>query len=155
MNRHLYLFVAFAAISISSLAVAGAYEECKKTDSEEQVIKCIEKGTWDPCDEGGGPNSWVGAQCGTAHAEIAARKLKAVETTISNRLHNAGRTSIRSKFLSSQKQWRTFANNYCSFVNEADDSALFTKAGPYYLRYNFCMKRLTTERLNELTAYIQ
>jgi hypothetical protein len=155
MIRYLPIFAIVVLCPFSSAVLADAYQDCRKSQTEAQVIECIEKGIWNPCDEGAGPTSWVGSQCGFAHTEIASRKLKAIEAEISKRLQDAGKIEVRRRFLESQKMWRTFADHYCSFVNAADDTELFAHGDPYFLRGNFCMGRLVTERLKELSSYIQ
>lgn len=141
-------------LSLASTAYADEYEECRKSQTQEQVIQCIEKGIWTPCDEGGGPTSWLGSQCAWANAEIAARKLKTIEQEISKRLRAGGQLPAHKKFLSSQRMWRSFVDAYCKFVNNAGESGLFVN-DPNYLTLGSCISRLTDERVRELSYYLQ
>lgn len=147
------LCVSVMCFLLASLAYADEYEDCRKSQTEEQVIQCIEKGIWSPCDEGSSPTSWLGSQCAWATAEISARKLKAIEKEISKRLQASGQVSTQRKFLASQRSWRSFVEDYCRFVNDAGDSRLFVN-DPNYLTLGSCTSRLTDERVRELSYYL-
>lgn len=145
--------IAAICLNLVSVCHADEYGDCRKSQTTEQIIECIEKGIWSPCDEGAGPTSWLGSQCAWATAEIGARKLRAIEQEISKRFRARNLVSAQRKFLSSQKKWRSFVEDYCKFVNDADDSGLFVN-DPNYLTYGSCLSRLTDQRVRELSYFL-
>ena len=132
---------------------SSAVKQCKLTRSESKMVECIELGLYDPCDFGGGSNSWMLGQCAWGHAEVAERRLLKMETEITRRLANGRHDKVLADFRKAQRLWRESTDSYCRFTNEANESEAF-EASEYYLSYGFCVRRFREQRVNELSPYI-
>ncbi len=145
-------FIAFVlSVLIIQLASADERQECRKkmsTGSVSEIANCIERGVYDPCDDAGGS---VGkSMCAWAHVEVAERKISKAEREILSKLIQVkADENVKSMFLSSQKTWRNFRDQYCEFTNKISDYES-TFRGTSDLYGGFCSRRLTEQRAKEL-----
>lgn len=139
------------AISGTCLAVPKNRDECRASKVQSNVVSCIERGLYDPCDDAGG--SWGRAQCGWAWAEIADRRVTEAEREILSRLRKGkAQIDVLRKFRQSQKDWRSYRDAHCSFMNSTVDLEKFK--GGAFSHAGFCQRRVTEQRAEELETVI-
>ena len=148
-----YWGVGEQALAKDEVSTSTAETEMQCAKNEEKMIECIQKGIYDPCDYGGGPRSWIYAQCAWGHAEVAERKIKKLEGEILRRLRDSQSERALEEFKEAQRKWRESTDYYCRFTNDADEAGVF-EASSEYLSYGFCLRRLREQRVKELVPYV-
>lgn len=150
-SSHFIIALGLLCLSVSTAVGATEREECRASKDNEKIIRCIELGIYDPCDDSGG--KWGASKCAGAHTEIAERRIKKAEDKIELLLKDgdAGRAAY-AQFQESQKIWLSFRDSYCRFTNAADDLKEFEGQ---FLHLGYCWRRLTEQRADELEALLQ
>ncbi|ALF90123.1 MULTISPECIES: lysozyme inhibitor LprI family protein [Ralstonia solanacearum species complex] len=150
MRRKLKLLIPL--LMCASLTYAADRASCAREESTDRIVACIEAGTYDPCDWGGGPHSFSAAQCGRVSLEIADRTLRATIQRVAQRLRQGNRVATLADFERTQQQWATFRKNYCRFVAGLDPDG---SAGNWQvLTSDACEVRLIKARNAELEILI-
>jgi uncharacterized protein YecT (DUF1311 family) len=150
----LVLVSVLVSFSWGSVAIAQTREFCRNSADEKQMIQCIEKGVYDPCDDASGSSSWWSAQCAWAHNSIAEGKIRKSEREISKRLHGTPeKTKALSVFRQSQKHWRQFRHTYCQFTNTVNRFEEFDGDSSFHVGY--CLSRLAQDRAKELEMILR
>jgi uncharacterized protein YecT (DUF1311 family) len=139
------------AISSGCVAAPQSRDECRASQVQGDVVSCIERGLYDPCDDAGG--GWGRSQCAWAWAEIADRRVMKAEHEILSRLRSGkADLSVFNRFRQSQKDWNAYRDSHCSFTNATVDLEQFT--GTSSSHSGFCRRRLTEQRALELEAIV-
>jgi hypothetical protein len=128
--------------------------KCKLTRDDAEMVRCVEQKIYDPCEWGGGPSSWIHAQCARAHAAAAERRVDKAEAEIATRLRRADRPVVAAKFETTQSDWRSLVQRYCALVNDVARSGAFGE-DPDYLSFGFCLRRHYEHRAAELEGYLE
>lgn len=151
-TRTLTLLLLGIAISGTCSAVPQSREECRASRTQSDVVSCIERGLYDPCDDGGG--GWGRAQCVWAWAEIADRRVTEAERQVLSRLRKgkADLSATLTRFRQSQKDWRSYRDSHCGFTNAIVDLEQFN--GTSFSTGGYCRRRLTEQRAEELEALV-
>ena len=150
--------IGVAALLSLGLIASGAHaipdtrEECRASASQDEIVSCIDRGLYDPCDDAGG--NWGRAQCAWAHAQIAARRVKLAELEIARRLRQGRAEQVALKqFKDGQRGWEAYRDRHCKFTNQTVELAQFE--GTSFLHVGFCYRRLTEQRASELEAILR
>ena len=151
-TRTLTLLLLGIALSGTCSAVPQNREECRAAQTQSDVVSCIERGLYDPCDDAGG--SWGGAQCAWAWAEIADRRVTEAERQVLSHLRKgkADLSATLSRFRQSQKDWRSYRDSHCGFTNAIVDREQFNETS--FSHAGFCRRRLTEQRAEELETLV-
>ena len=122
------LAMALLAVLLSGncMAVPQTREDCRASQLQSEVVSCIERGLYDPCDDGGG--SWGRAQCAWAWTEVAERRVAKAEREILARLgQSKATTPALAAFRRSQGIWRSYRDSHCRFADATVDLEQSTK----------------------------
>lgn len=144
------LYLGFV-ISSACMAAPQSRDECRASQVQGEVVSCIERGLYDPCDDAGG--GWGRAQCAWAWAEVADRRVMKAEREILSRLRSGkAERSVLSSFRQSQKDWHAYRDSHCNFTNATVELEQFTETSSSHS--GFCRRRLTEQRALELEAIV-
>jgi uncharacterized protein YecT (DUF1311 family) len=150
--------IGLTALLSLSLMANGAHaipetrEECRASSSQQEIVTCIDRGLYDPCEDAGG--NWGRAQCAWAHSEIATRRVKVAEQEIANRLQRGRAEQLAFKqFKDGQKAWEAYRDKHCKFTNQTVELEQFN--GTSFLHVGFCFRRLTEQRASELEEVLR
>jgi uncharacterized protein YecT (DUF1311 family) len=146
------VLLSLALIATGAHAVPETREECRASSSQQEIVTCIDRGLYDPCEDAGG--NWGRAQCAWAHTEIATRRVKVAEQEVAKRLRR-GRTEALAlkQFKDGQKAWEAYRDKHCKFTNQTVELEQFN--GTSFLHVGFCFRRLTEQRASELEAVLR
>jgi uncharacterized protein YecT (DUF1311 family) len=146
----LFLTVAFLW-SWGVEAAAQTRDYCRNKADEQDMVRCIENGIYDPCDDSSASGSgWWTAQCAWAHLAIAEKKMKAIEKEILTRLRKTDTKQDAGTALALvQQHWRNARDTYCEFANAVRDADGFDGEV-----LGFCLRRLTEGRVKELQGLL-
>jgi len=146
------LTIALLLLSSSASAQDLTREYCRNKADENDMVRCIEQGVYDPCDDSSGSGSgWWTAQCAWAHLKIAEKRLAAAEQAIIGRLRTTSSeppTAIAELKLA-QERWRAFRDVYCRFANAVRDVE-----GLEGEVLGYCIRRVTELRAKELEGLL-
>jgi uncharacterized protein YecT (DUF1311 family) len=124
-------------------------DECRASQVQSEVVSCIERGLYDPCDDAG--SGWGRAQCAWAWVEVADRRLMKAEREILSRLRiGKAELSASGRFRQAQKHWYAYRDSHCNFTDATVGLAQFK--GTSFSHSGFCRRRLTEQRATELEA---
>lgn len=124
-------------------------DECRASTPQSEIVSCIGRGIYDPCDDAGG--GFVKAQCAWAHLEIAQRRVNRAEREILDRLKRSRVPTTAPPFKlfqRSQRAWRVFRDDHCRFTNFLGTIEQLDVTSSFDL--GFCQRRLTEQRAAEL-----
>ena len=147
------LAMALLAVLLSGncMAVPQTREDCRASQLQSEVVSCIERGLYDPCDDGGG--SWGRAQCAWAWTEVAERRVAKAEREILARLgQSKATTPALAAFRRSQGIWRSYRDSHCRFADATVDLEQFNQTSASHS--GFCQRRITEQRAAELEAIV-
>ncbi len=151
--RRLLVFTTVGLLwSCSANAQDLTRDYCRNKADENDMVRCIEQGEYDPCDDSSGSGSgWWTAQCAWAHLKIAEKKMAAAEQAIIGRLRKtSSQPQIAiAEFKLTQERWREFRDVYCRFANTVRD--LEGLEGEVL---GYCIRRVTELRAKELEGLL-
>lgn len=139
-----------------NLAISEELNEqfCRENANEDQIVECIEKNIWNPCEEGASGSSFWGAQCGWAHNKIAENKIKGLEEKILKTLrNNPNKENVLEKFLLAEEHWNQFRKDYCEFSNIASGLDGFNDDTSIHLAY--CLRNTAQEHAERLKSMLE
>lgn len=131
----------------------GGIDECKD-DSVSGLADCAEQGIFDICNLVGGKLG--DAYCPQVQLELAERRLsRAVKNILARKYRGKGSEPASMKFLTAQKKWKSFRDEYCRFIGAIESFKEQEQPDWYATSEAYCPARLTEQRAQELETLLK
>ena len=135
----------------ATASLADERQECRQKRDVASLADCIERGIYDPCDDAG--SAWGRGMCGTAHIEVAERRIKKSTTALLKLFAEWSLPESAKRHLTAQENWRQYRDQHCSaseslahYFIERSEETIFAMD----ISENLCIRRLTESYASEL-----
>lgn len=142
--------VAVMLLGAAASSFADERQECRHKRHLEEIADCIERGVYDPCDDGSNRGL---ALCGPAHVELAERRLKNSTTALLALFDAWALPDASKQFMAAQASWRQYRDQHCKASNSLAGYFIAHSEEAIYamdISETFCVLRLTQSYASEL-----